>query len=551
MPIPKPRKGEKQKDFHSRCMGDEVMTKDYPDQKQRNAVCYNAWDGKKKPSTNEPMKVFFANIDTSTVRKEQYKGAEYYVSPVVMIKAPIVMNGLFYSVEEVSKFPAAWDGRPVTLFHPKGEDDQYISANDTSVPEDVHLGILRNTWFGEALQSEVWVHIANTRAVRPEVLEYFEGKKQGLQVSTGLFGDTIQVPGEHEGKAYTGIMTNIRPDHLALLPGGEGACNWTDGCGLRANSDDTERGFTKFFVAGMSDREVRMSLLDAIVAKDSETAGYYIEAIYQDDRQVVYEEQPRKKNDSGYYEWVGKAKLYRSSYEIDKNGKATLGADAEEVYRKVTYEPVTVQGAIAMNEKDLKAKVDGLIACQRCRFEEKDREWLMTLNAEQLERITPPDNVVLKANTEEQNLPTPIVPSPKGAVANAEDLAKDQPKTAEEWLLAQHGMPQEVAETLTESLVNNRAVREEMITNILADPRNGFTKEDLAAMRTNDLRRIASLAVKPSVNTQTGDGQPAPGSGFFGMQSFFTNASGNDQKGPEPLSAGNLFDEIKKDREKK
>lgn len=39
MPMPKPRKNEKKQDFVSRCMGDEIMKKDYTDNKQRVAVC--------------------------------------------------------------------------------------------------------------------------------------------------------------------------------------------------------------------------------------------------------------------------------------------------------------------------------------------------------------------------------------------------------------------------------------------------------------------------------------------------------------------------------
>jgi len=48
MPLPKPKSGEKQKDFHSRCMGSSVMKSEYPDNKQRNAVCYSQWRGSKK-----------------------------------------------------------------------------------------------------------------------------------------------------------------------------------------------------------------------------------------------------------------------------------------------------------------------------------------------------------------------------------------------------------------------------------------------------------------------------------------------------------------------
>jgi len=48
MPIPKPRKNENKNEFISRCMSDTVMKKEYPNQKQRNAVCFTAWDDKDK-----------------------------------------------------------------------------------------------------------------------------------------------------------------------------------------------------------------------------------------------------------------------------------------------------------------------------------------------------------------------------------------------------------------------------------------------------------------------------------------------------------------------
>jgi len=47
MPLITPKKSEKQGDFVSRCMGDETMNKDFPNQKQRAAVCYSQWGDKK------------------------------------------------------------------------------------------------------------------------------------------------------------------------------------------------------------------------------------------------------------------------------------------------------------------------------------------------------------------------------------------------------------------------------------------------------------------------------------------------------------------------
>ena len=42
MPIPTP-KGEPKKNFLSKCMGDSIMVKEFPDGKQRYAVCQSKW----------------------------------------------------------------------------------------------------------------------------------------------------------------------------------------------------------------------------------------------------------------------------------------------------------------------------------------------------------------------------------------------------------------------------------------------------------------------------------------------------------------------------
>jgi len=43
MPLPTPSKKEKEQEFVSRCMADDMMNKDYKDQKQRAAVCYSQY----------------------------------------------------------------------------------------------------------------------------------------------------------------------------------------------------------------------------------------------------------------------------------------------------------------------------------------------------------------------------------------------------------------------------------------------------------------------------------------------------------------------------
>lgn len=43
MPIPKPKSGESEQDFMSRCVSDDIMRSEYPDQDQRVAVCLGSF----------------------------------------------------------------------------------------------------------------------------------------------------------------------------------------------------------------------------------------------------------------------------------------------------------------------------------------------------------------------------------------------------------------------------------------------------------------------------------------------------------------------------
>lgn len=54
MPLPTPKNDEEEQEFISRCMGDDVMNKDYSDQKQRAAVCYSQW--REKHGGSKPAK---------------------------------------------------------------------------------------------------------------------------------------------------------------------------------------------------------------------------------------------------------------------------------------------------------------------------------------------------------------------------------------------------------------------------------------------------------------------------------------------------------------
>jgi hypothetical protein len=54
MPLPSPDKGQRQGDFISSCMSSETMKREFPDHKQRLAVCYSQQERKKKAKGGNP-----------------------------------------------------------------------------------------------------------------------------------------------------------------------------------------------------------------------------------------------------------------------------------------------------------------------------------------------------------------------------------------------------------------------------------------------------------------------------------------------------------------
>lgn len=468
-----------------------------------------------------------ANVDLTQIKEVEVNGRKHLSAPVIMAVEG-VMNELLYPAEELSKYVQAWNGRPVTLFHPRNTEGEFVSANSPTVINEVQLGQLFNTSFEEnRLKAEVWVDVDKTQATRPEVLEYLTGVKDKLEVSTGLWGDIVQVAGDWNGAPYKGIMTNIRPDHLALLPGGEGACSWNDGCGLRANQqEDKYKEKQERLESNVTDQELRRSLQKALDQMDSrtpsQTVSNYLEEIEITKKWIVYSQSTRKLDGLGNtlsYE----DKLYRRSYTLE-NGEATLGDDTKEVRRVVTYQDVVNQNSQKGETNVTKEeKVQALIACQRCKYQEKDRDFLMTLNEEQLDLISPPDNVVVKPEDPPPAANQKEEPKPEGSEREPHG------NSVEDFLA---NAPAEIKDVLTESIRFRTNYRAELIKKIAAHPKNKFAANRLQAMTTEDLEGFAALVEDSAPDSQT---PPAN----FGMR-IFGNEPKVDDNGPEPLTVVNL-----------
>lgn len=179
------------------------------------------------------MEFTINQIDTDGIRNEEFRGRDYIVAPATLMKAMDLDRG-YVPQEQVTKSAPAWNGIPVTLFHPANEHGEKVSANSPNVAEKTWLGYIFNAEpknDGERLNGEVWVDIENAKEKGGEAEKVYNKleNNEAVSLSTAYFGDRLE-PGMYDNEQKEKVIGNLRPDHLALLPGKEGKCSVEDGC---------------------------------------------------------------------------------------------------------------------------------------------------------------------------------------------------------------------------------------------------------------------------------------------------------------------------------
>jgi hypothetical protein len=102
MPLVKPKNKEKKSEFVSRCIGDTQTGKDFPDQKQRIAVCYSQWEKTKKEASasvelNNDEFLIFPELDCL----ECYEAAEANEEELTLENLHIPTTEEYLSTEEI------------------------------------------------------------------------------------------------------------------------------------------------------------------------------------------------------------------------------------------------------------------------------------------------------------------------------------------------------------------------------------------------------------------------------------------------------------------
>ena len=285
-----------------------------------------------------------------------------------------------------------------------------------------------NTKYKNGLKAEAWLEVDRMNAVDERVAQAVENQEM-MELSTGLFGEVEEKEGEWNGEEYIGIIRNIRPDHLAVLPDLKGACSIEDGAGfLRLNARPDK---IKIVGNAMSHGNVR-SLLNSWLQEKNDNA--WVEDVYDD-----------------FFVFEKGGKLFKGTYSIEGNA-IEISTTFEEVVRITEYR--TKEGAFVgnknknnvKNRKDKKMKkqkkkiVDELISNEQTQWDEDDRESLMEMDRDVLDKMSPVENEDVTKPAE-----TPVeTPVEKPAEEKTEEKpAEEKPtenkaKTPEEYLSLIH-----------------------------------------------------------------------------------------------------------------
>lgn len=375
------------------------------------------------------------NISGKTVRNATLYGRPHLVAPLTMIVEG-VLNGsqgpLFYPKEELEKATIAWNGTPIVLYHPTTG-----TAKDPDVLNSSGLGTILNAKMdGAALKAEGWFDQQRLEAVAPSLLTALNSG-QKIELSTGL-GIDAEVPTEENpqfnGKPYSHIARNHKPDHLAILPDQIGACSVNDGCGV-FNVLNVENKKVLFKVSNLDISHDELHSLLSTKMRSTRTQDQpriWIEYVY--DAYFIFEEN---------------GKLFKQAYTKTTSGVDLTGSP-QEVIRETNFvvisneenDPMSTEGKNVTNcSCDDDKILNGLSPEQKALFDKMQA-----------------DNKALQAKV--KNAEAPKQEEPKEETPAPAKVDNTKPMTAEAWLQT---APPEIRQVVQNAMDSEKQARIKLI----------------------------------------------------------------------------------------
>lgn len=467
------------------------------------------------------------NLGVSSGAIRQLEGRDYFVVSSVMTVEGVHCGSagcMYYPPDEIREAVDMWNAIPVVVGHPQDDDGNFVSARTPEILNRIGVGRVFDSRFiedGAKNAAMLWIDMERLRLVSPVAAEAVANGRP-IDVSTMISFIFDNQPGEWNGEQYIGIPRDQIPDHLALLPGEQGACGWADGCGVRATNKSEEKAMKSkaanapevnhdpgligklkccfqnvanalgLTVNEVSHDEIRHKLQRLIDKLDGNGWIHFVSEVFTDSFIYI-----ARTSDPSTMMTMGE-KLYRQGYTADADGNVATSGDPVEVRQQVDYvpvanatpepsdkKPVTSTNSPKETRMDKTQLIDALIANKGTRLEEADRPWLANMSEEQLIKIGPTATVDPPAAA-----PSAVAPAAGSAAATA----PPKPQTVEEYVNA---APPEVRSVLNQAMADQKAKKDQIVKAILGNKANQFSEADLDAKEVGELERIAALCGSP------------------------------------------------------
>ena len=402
------------------------------------------------------------NLKGAKLRYEDLEGVQHMVVPMVMLTEGVHSGSqgpILYERKDLGAFSSVWNHKPIVVYHPVINGNG-VSACDPVILNNSRIGLILASEENDGkLRAEAWLNPARVKKVDNRILEKLE-KGEMVELSTGLYCDTDDTPGEFNGKPYKSIARNYRPDHLAILPDQIGACSIADGAGLLRNA-----------VSFSQTRELLGTAL-----RDMGGDYAYVEDVFP--KFCIY---------------CKNGKLYRQNYTATDTQAALVG-QAEEVVRVVQYR--STDGTVIANQEMYPVNKMQMIALllANAAWTPADKPWLESQTEERLKQLTANLKAEEKAKAPETPATVPPVSSPAPVVVG--NTAPPVVPTVADYI---NGAPPAIRSMLANGLRAHEAAKQALIERITANKANTFTPAQLSAMEIDQLQSIAAFCVPTEV----------------------------------------------------
>ena len=289
------------------------------------------------------------------------------VPAVIMVEGVHHGSGgpVYHNPAVFSQYAHLWNGVPIPIDHPRAADGTPISANAPGLQYQM-VGTVENAHYDsedQKLKAEMWLDMLNLMTTSPDAYQMVMNG-QPLQLSHGGRDVVTREPGDWQGERYTGFVSTYAPDHVALLPGMEGACNFDDGCGIRTNSRGGENSMsevitlskrivenatpwrvnnivTQITVNATGFIDIANNLQRVLDGMDNYPQIHYLEELYES--HLIYRVNNYDTKETQYF---------RQAYTVNSENAVSLEGDPVRVYKEVSYldAPTTNKSEIETNK---------------------------------------------------------------------------------------------------------------------------------------------------------------------------------------------------------